>query len=203
MLINLSDVMIIPIYGVIHVGAHYGQEYDDYLNHGIQNMIFFEPVKSSFDVLIKKVKPSNKVALYNMALGNQTGVVEINKENQNLGMSNSILDMGTHERHYPHIKFTDREIVSIDKLDNVYFDRSKFNMLNIDVQGFELEVLKGAVKTLSSIDLIYTEINTEQVYKDCPDVSELDEFLIHHGFQRTLTKETGKGWGDAVYRRIK
>jgi len=33
----------IQIHGVLHVGAHYGQEYLDYVRAGVENMIFFEP----------------------------------------------------------------------------------------------------------------------------------------------------------------
>jgi hypothetical protein len=72
-------------------------------------------------------------------------------------------------------------------------------MINIDVQGYELEVFKGAVKTLEIIDIIYAEINLEELYKDCVLVDELDAFLRKFGFIRILTQLAHKSWGDALY----
>ena len=34
----------LDIQGVIHIGAHYGQEYSAYVRLGVKNMMFFEPV---------------------------------------------------------------------------------------------------------------------------------------------------------------
>ena len=79
---------------------------------------------------------------------------------------------------YPGIKFDTRETVKIEKLDNIELDQSLYNMINIDVQGFELEVFKGAQDTLQYIDIIYTEINLEQVYKGCCQVEDLDAFWL-------------------------
>jgi hypothetical protein len=72
-------------------------------------------------------------------------------------------------------------------------------MLNMDVQGYELEVLKGSENTLNHIDIIYTEINTEDVYKGCVHVDQLDEFLDLHEFERVFTQMACKSWGDALY----
>lgn len=77
-------------------------------------------------------------------------------------------------------------------------------MINIDVQGFELEVFKGAVDTLPFIDIIYAEVNFEEVYKDCCLVGVLDKFLSRFDFKRVFTRDSKnakdrKTWGDALY----
>jgi hypothetical protein len=87
----------------------------------------------------------------------------------------------------------------MDKLDNILFIRNDFNMINIDVQGYELEVFKGAVETLNTIDYIYTEVNFVEMYKNCCIVNKLDIFLREHGFKRVLTNSDPKTWGDALY----
>jgi hypothetical protein len=74
-----------------------------------------------------------------------------------------------------------------------------FNFLNIDVQGFELEVLRGAAETLNYVDYILTEVNREELYEDCVLVEELDEFLDAYGFVREETSWGGGSWGDAFY----
>jgi len=187
------------IRGVLHVGAHYGQEYQDYVRQGIKNLVFFEPSVPSYKALLKTLPVKKGIKTFNIALGNEVGEKEMYVETANRGMSNSLLKPGTHLTLYPGIKFDTRETVKIDKLDNIEFDRSLYNMINIDVQGYELEVFRGAQKTLQHIDIIYTEINLEQVYEGCCQVEDLDKFLRRFGFVRILTKAPNKTWGDALY----
>lgn len=206
MLIPLKNIIQkynLKIQGVIHIGAHYGEEYEDYVKMGIPYMMFFEPVKATCEKLMEKVVCSDKVQVYRIALGNRTGIAEMYIEKANNGQSNSLLAPGTHLTQYPQIPFVGKEQVVVMELDSIVFDHSKFNMINIDAQGYELEVFKGAVKTLSNIDIIYSEINTEQVYQGCCQVEELDEFLGGFGFKRVLTDLSPKSWGDALYLKQK
>jgi len=186
------------IEGVIHIGAHYGQEYADYIECGIKDMVLFEPVVSSYKKLLEILPKRKCIKTFNLALGNEVGEREMYIETANAGKSSSLLAPGTHLTMYPRIEFNERETVKIDKLDNIDFDRSQYNMINIDVQGFELEVFKGAENTLDFIDIIYTEINLEEVYKGCCRMEDLDDFLKPFGFIRIRTEDNGH-WGDALY----
>jgi hypothetical protein len=86
------------------------------------------------------------------------------------------------------------------KLDDFNYDVNKYNFINIDVQGYELEVFKGASEKLNYIDVIMTEINQDELYKDCTQIQELDEFLSKYGFERVETYWWyNDGWGDALY----
>lgn len=199
---NIVEKYKLNIIGVLHIGAHYGQEYLSYREQGIKNMIFFEPVKSNYIKLLETLEnyvEEKDIRTFNIALGNETGTKEMFIETANKGMSCSFLEPGTHLKKYPHITFNTKETVKIDKLDNILFDRQMYNMVNIDVQGYELEVFKGGVKTLKTIDIIYTEVNFEDVYKNCCHVEDLDKFLGKFGFVRILTDATPKTWGDALY----
>jgi len=203
MIISLDKIVSnyeITIRGILHIGAHCGQEYPDYVKHGIKNLVFFEPSAPSYKALLKAVPKKEGIHTFNIALGNEVGEKELYVETANRGMSNSLLKPGTHLISYPDIQFNKRETIKIDKLDNITLDRTLYNMINIDVQGYELEVFKGAVDTLQYIDIIYTEINLEQVYEGCCQVEDLDAFLRGFGFIRILTKlATNQTWGDALY----
>lgn len=195
-----------PIRGIIHIGAHYAQEYEDYINYGIKNIMFIEPLKDNYEKMLERLaaepRQDNTVAL-NMALGNTTGEIEMFVETANHGMSSSILEAGTHIIDYPGITFDTKETVKIDKLDNIEFDRAEYNALNIDVQGYELEVLKGASETLKHITFIMSEVNVGEVYKGCGKMSEIDEFLKPYGFVRIFTHlYENVGYGDAIYLKI-
>ena len=76
------------------------------------------------------------------------------------------------------------------------------NFLNLDIQGAELLALNSVEKYLKHIKYIYTEVNTEKVYKDCALLNEIDEFLKTHGFTRKCEAIYRQyGWGDALYIR--
>jgi hypothetical protein len=85
------------------------------------------------------------------------------------------------------------------RLDDLDLDLTKYNFINIDVQGYELEVFKGSYKTLKNIDYIISEVNRAEVYENCPYVGELDSYLQNYNFTRVETNWAGDTWGDAFY----
>jgi len=185
------------IKGVIHIGAHHGQENKTYDEVGIKNRIFFEPLESNFKTLKNNI--SNEYVLINKALGNEEKDIKMFVESANMGQSSSILKPKLHKIQYPHIKFESEEIVKMVKLDNVEFNREEYNFINIDVQGYELEVFKGGKKTLESIDYVMSEINREELYENCAKVDELIEFLSEYEFELVEEDWAGRTWGDGLF----
>jgi FkbM family methyltransferase len=200
MLLDLHSIYSkysLNIKGVLHVGGHFGQEQDLYNTLKIKNKVYFEPVRSSFKTLSENIKEG--ATLYNLALGNYEGFVEINIETNNSGQSSSILEPFQHLNQYPNIKFESKELVEIKMMNNIQIDFNEYNFLNIDVQGYELEVLKGCDRILKYIDYIIVEVNKVEMYKNCPLVNELDTFLYNFGFVRKETFWVNNSWGDAFY----
>jgi FkbM family methyltransferase len=189
----------IPIKGCIHIGAHEGQEYPVYKHFGFKNLLFYEALPKNFELLKKTVLGDSSVDIRNIALGNINGSIEMHIEDR--GLSSSILKPKHHLEQYPQIKFDNTETVNITRLDDEKFDRSLFNFINIDVQGYELEVFKGAKETLNHIDMIISEINKEEMYDGCVLVEDLDKFLLNYGFKRMVTywQQDGETWGDGLY----
>lgn len=183
--------------GVIHVGAHHGCEFPIYEELNIKNKIFFEPVRSNFEILSSNV--GDKAILVNKALGNENKKIEINIETANGGQSNSILNPKLHLYQYPHIQFNQKEEVDMVRLDDYLSDYLNYNFLNIDVQGYELEVLKGSKNILNSIDYIMTEINKDEVYENCAQIKDLEAFLSPYGFELVEENWMGIIWGDGFF----
>jgi FkbM family methyltransferase len=200
MLLNLTELKgkyNLQIKGVLHIGAHFGQEFGTYKSLNISNVTFFEPISSTFNKLKENV--GDEANLINTALGNFEGEIEMFTETINQGQSSSVLEPEYHLVQHPSIQFDGREVVKITKLDNFIEDKDKYNFINIDVQGYELEVLKGGSEYLNSIDYIMTEINRAELYKGCVQIDELDNFLGSYGFTRVETSWAGGTWGDAFY----
>jgi FkbM family methyltransferase len=183
--------------GIIHVGAHYGEEISEYIENGIQDIVLFEPLSECFDVLAQKVMTLNaNIEGHQVALGSAPGTATMYLSD-NEKQSSSILKPKVHLTHHPHVKFDGTEEVEVDLLDN--FDTKDYNFLNMDVQGYELEVLKGATETLKRVDYVYCEVNRDEVYEGNAYVEELDEFLSSYGMERVETSWEGQIWGDALY----
>ena len=193
----LKQKYAMGITGIIHIGGHHGQEFKTYEENNISNVVFFEPVPSTFKILEQNI--GDKAILHNVALGNENKKVEMFIETANQGQSSSILEPGIHTRQYPHITFDSKLEVDMVRLDDFLVGPTDYNFINIDVQGYELEVMKGATNILENIDYIMSEVNRDEVYINCSKVNELDSFLSDFGFSRVETTWDGLTWGDALY----
>jgi len=200
MLLNLENLVKkynLEIKGVVHIGAHYGQEYFTYKKLNINNIMFFEPVEKTFNILKNNI--GENAILINSALGNIIGEIDMFTENINKGQSSSILEPKQHLLQHPNIIFDGKTKVKITKLDTFLTEVKNYNFINIDVQGYELEVFRGGKKFLENIDYIITEVNRAELYKNCPLVEDIDSYLKQYNFVRVETTWDGGTWGDAFY----
>lgn len=191
----------VNVTGVIHVGGHIGQEMETYKKNNVTNLIVFEPQKVPFQKLSEVVESVgfDNVTLINKALGNSCESVEMTCNDD--GLCSSILNPKHVLEQYPNIVFNRKETVEMVTMDSVIPEDHNFNFLNMDTQGYELEVLKGAQKTLEKIDCVYTEVNNTEVYENNALIEEIDEFLKEYDMIRVETDWMGGTWGDAFYIR--
>lgn len=108
-----------------------------------------------------------------------------------------------HSDEYPDIYYTNTNKIKSITLDSIYtknnIDPMKYNMWNICIQGSELNALRGGIKNIESIDIIYTKIYIKELYENNPIITDMDTFLIQYNFERILTEYTTNGWGNALY----
>ena len=196
---NLFDKYKMNIKGIVHIGAHYGEEIQEYVDNGIQKITVFEPLSKNFDILANRMENVNAdIQGHQVALGSKKGTAKMFVSSGD-GQSSSILKPKQHLELHPDVSFNGTEEVEVCLLDE--YDVGDSNFINIDVQGYELEVFKGGKKTLEKIDYIYCEVNRDEVYEGNAMVEDMDEFLDAYGFERVETKwpETYYTWGDALY----
>lgn len=190
------------ITGAITIGADNGQEIPFYKENNIKNLAFFEPRTGAYEDLIKNIvenlDKSYTVHAYNVGLGDVEG--DFPMYTAGGGQSSSFLKPKLHLEKHPEIVFRDDMIydMSIKKLDAFNFG-PEFNFINLDVQGYELKVLKGGQKTLNNILALNTEVNLIELYEGCVLMDELDSFLAEFKFRRVEQAITEFGWGDALY----
>ena len=188
MLINFTNLYRkykMDVKGIVHIGNHYGEEIQEYVDNGIQKITVFEPLSGNFDVLSERLKDVNAdIEGYQVALGSKKGTATMYLSS-NEAQSSSILKPKEHLEHHPDVSFDGTEEVEVETLDS--YNISGSNFINIDVQGYELEVFKGAKKTLKKVDYIYCEVNRGEMYENNAMVEELDEYLGKYNFQRVET----------------
>jgi len=192
-----------PIAGVMHVGAFAGEELKSYRRLGLDNTMMFEPQPKLYNLVQDRLILNETI--HNVALGSEQcekemyvswragGILE------GCGASSSLMKPKKHLTEHADVLFKETINVKVDILDN-YYD-PVYNFLNIDVQGYELEVLKGATNSLPGIDAMILEVNRDEVYEGCPMIEDLDDFLHSFGFARIATAWQSESWGDAVYAR--
>lgn len=206
MLLNFQELVKkynVKSNGVIVVGAHFGEEYNDYIAAGIRKIVFIEPCQKAFEELKRKFQYASNVKLFNLACGNKcevNAVMYTGDHTINKGQSNSLLKPAKHLQIHPEVEFDAEELVAVDLLDNLGISDAAYDMLVMDAQGYEGLVLRGGINTLKGINWVYTEVNKDEVYEDNTMVDEMDAILSD--FSRV---ETGRWvremWSDAFYVR--
>jgi FkbM family methyltransferase len=191
--------------GIIHIGAHLLEEREDYLSFKLNNTIWIEANPQVFSKIDFINDGSFSEKAFNYAISDVDDQI-CNLNVTNNGQSSSILELEKHKIHHPHIFVTEVITVATKRMDTLLsensIDLNNYNFINIDIQGAELLALKSFGKLLDNFKYIYTEINTNNLYKDCALVEEIDEYLKEYGFQRVETSMTDFEWGDALYIKL-
>lgn len=192
--------------GIIHLGAHLAEEFDDYLEFDIQDVIWIEANPNLFENLKDKISKSYHIAISELLsdIDNMEMKFNISKNYYNgNNQSSSVLEFGTHAINHPHIKMESSILLKTKTIKTIFeennFKYEDYDFVNLDLQGYELPVIKGFGDKISKMKYIYTEVNTDEVYKGCTKLNEIDEYLDNFGFKRVEIEMTDAFWGDALY----
>ena len=167
MLIPLHDLVRkynVHFKGILHVGAHECEELNDYETYLPRNKILW------VEAIPHKVNEC-KQRYPNLLIENAivSDVVEnVQFKISNNGQSSSMLDFGLHSHYHPNVHY----VTGFDGTTSLLKDilpkyDIQYNFLNFDIQGAELKALKGMEEYLNRVDYLYTEVNSDYVYKEC------------------------------------
>jgi FkbM family methyltransferase len=181
---------------LVHVGAHNAEELEQYENVGWNQVTWIEAQPSKIEGLKNKIPKHHK--LIHAAVWHKDG------ESLNLNImtnteSTSLFQLGTHAIEHPTVELSEIIQVSTTTLGTLLKDYTAPELIALDIQGAELNALRGFGNRISEVKWIYCEVNREELYEGCCLISDLDEYLKDRGFKRAVTKWTEHGWGDALY----
>lgn len=136
-------------------------------------ILMLEGQKSKKDILQQKSVANKQLEFRIALLGSAEQEVEFNIYET----ASSVLK----EDNETGAKVEIRTLTTLDQLTiNTPFAQPDF--IKIDTQGYELEILKGAEKTMQHAQFILLEVSLIDIYKGCPMVAEVMAFMQAKGF---------------------
>lgn len=140
-----------------------------------KNIHCYEPNKLHYECLSRNLGMYSHIKLYNQALGNNDTFVKLTEESSTQN-TRVLLQKGE---------------TKINKLDSLNLEGVDF--IKIDVEGLEMEVLKGAKKTLQNVEYLMIELNGNSE-KYGSSKRDIKEHLNALGFEVLI-----KTWPDIIY----
>jgi FkbM family methyltransferase len=175
---------------VLDVGANIGQYASSLRKSGYKGRIrSYEPLHEAFAALTSKAAHDPAWTAVNCACGarDQSATINVAKNS----FSSSLLPIL--ERHVQNAEdstYIKQEVISVRSLDEEILPAltpSDKLWLKIDTQGYEAEVLKGAVELLDRVAGLECELSILPLYDGQPLIDEMIRSLYKKGFRLVET----------------
>ena len=172
---------------VLDVGANTGQ-YGVSLRHkvGYQGRIVsFEPLSDAFAGLQRTIIGDAHWQCCNIALGDRkdTSVINISANS----WSSSLLPVSaTTVGIEPSISYVGKQEISLHRLDQILDQVARHDdriFLKIDTQGYEMNVIKGALGVIDRFDLIQVETAFFEAYQGETLIGDMIKFFDCIGYK--------------------
>ncbi len=164
------------VYEVIDVGAARGEwttECRRLLPEA--RYLLIDPLPENAPLLEQMVAGDGKLAYWQGAVGSVDGHLAIRSH----GDQSSVLMAADEEFRGAELLVELRTLDSF--LDSGHVRRP--NLVKLDVQGYELEVLRGATRVLQAAGAVLVELSFRRLYVDQPLAHEVIGLLADHGFR--------------------
>lgn len=190
--------------GIVHIGAHEGEEYPQYVEAGCRRVLFIEADPNTYSRLAPRFRGNPDVTCLNRAVSDHAGRLPFSRMSGS--QSSSLLPPKEHLDIYPGITVTETIEVDCAPLPEILtefgIDPAGYNVLAIDTQGAEQMILAGCGALLSRFDAVAVEVNYAELYQGCGRIADIDDLLFAQGYERVEEiSPFHHSWGDAFYVR--
>jgi len=165
----------------------------------------FEPIPELIAQLRTRFDERKNVTIHGAAMGAEAKMISFNILNY-MGSSSPFIPTSINKGYHGE-KMDVHQVVEVQqvRLEEVLDPGCIVDLLKLDLQGYELEALKGCGSLIERIKIITTEIEFVPLYDGQPLFGDIDVFLRAHGFKllnlyELYTHPDGQlTAGDAVY----
>lgn len=181
------------------VGGYLGEEVPRILSfYPGCTVDIFEPSTRYFAQLAEKFNLNPRVSTYNIALGSERGQANFFETNH-VG-AGSLLPPDVGSSRLFGLAKAEEFAVQVETLDNFYAETETIDVLQLDVQGAELLVMKGAEAILQRTGAVLLEFSgLESLYKNQPLFGEISNFLTERGFLLAAAGADSTLTGNALF----
>jgi FkbM family methyltransferase len=168
---------------IVDGGANQGITVASFLKHFPGCAVHaFEPVPFLAELLRKRYPNTNGVVVHQKALGSENGKARFKVMDYH--SASSFLEPTTTAKSYHKTEYNNYSETEVEmtRLDNCFTSAPFPDILKLDLQGYELEALKGCGALLRNLRIIATEIEFVPLYEKQPLFGDIDRFLRENGF---------------------
>ncbi|MBQ5950477.1 FkbM family methyltransferase, partial [Massilia sp. ST3] len=179
-------------------------------------IIGFEPQQEKIEASRRR-NPDSRVTLYPTFIGDgQAQTFYMNNDDATSSLLPFNRALTSQLRDLDHLATVRTEAVATSRLDDVLEGAGPVDFLKLDIQGFELPVLRHAPQVLARTNVVHCEVSFAPIYAGQALFSEIEVLLREAGFYlldfhslcRYASADPGAprsrdrlGWGDAMFLR--
>ncbi len=174
---EIRQNVMIQSQGILHVGAHRGQEAEEYSKLGCQ-VIWIEAIPEVFEDLSVNIREYTNQRGILALLGDQNHNAHKIYLSSNDYKSSSVYNFGKDMKN-ANLKMIHSLELPMLRLDSLFEQEelTEYPHWVIDVQGAELSVLIGAGELLKNVNSLEIEISTREEYDGGTKWEKLVEYL--------------------------
>tara|TARA_Y100000994_G_scaffold74725_1_gene61485 strand:- start:2212 stop:2946 length:735 start_codon:yes stop_codon:yes gene_type:complete len=201
---GIFERLNLDVKGIIHVGLYDFPEHDCYTKLVGTRVVGVEANKFVYDTMAKPVADECGYLCFNECLYSEDGL----KKQFFLANDCSTLNPVAYSAHLSaklsrgsYVDVTTKKLSTLIKENNI--DMNQYDFLNIDVEGAELEILKGFEDNLKYINTIFLETSLDDRNNTGASHDVIVEWLDKRNFSLKEMSDSYsyEQWGDSVFVR--
>lgn len=211
-----SRLKDLPKNGVMHLGAHKGEEVKYYREFGYKHIILVEANPDLCREIEKEFNGQPDINVFNYAVCDTNGSIDFHIHESRTGLeSSSILKMDKFDSIVTSLKTSQTLTVPAVTIDHLVKEKNidllNYNILVSDIQGADFLALKGAAGSIQHFDAVVVEVQCIALYENFISENTMDELMASYGFKKdfVIYHELYQGenrfpaWGEAIYLNTK
>jgi FkbM family methyltransferase len=190
---------------IVEAGAHVGYDTVELSKRFPGGAIHaFEPIPALYRQLAERTADLANVTTYEKALGGASGRSKMWVSGGGGDQASSLRRPALHLEELPTITFDEQIAVEVTTLDDWAreHDVPSIDLLWLDLQGAELDLLKGSPGCMATVAVIHTEVMATEQYEGVPLYPEMLAWMEQRGFGVAVEKRPWpNGAGNVVFVR--